>query len=405
VPCYAIVRGQVCVSTVDAVPTPSLRLAQDLQGRPMDTDLTLRAQEFASKDPFPMKGFGPVEWWVGNAFMTAQAFRALLGFEIVGYAGPETGVRDRSSYLLQTDRIQFIITGAQGPDHEISDHVKLHGPGIRDVGFLVPDAFAAFERAVDRGAMPHAYPVLIENDHGRMVIGTIEAYGDTVHSLIDLEGDDPRFEPRTDTIARSTGLHAIDHVVANVELGKMNEWVEFYDRIFSFIMLKHFDDDAISTEYTALMSKVMSGGNGIIKLPINEPAQGKKKSQIEEYLDFYGSPGVQHLALSTDDLRTSIEDIHNRGIETIYVPQEYYPEARERLSGVDLDWVEIERLSILVDQDEDGYLLQTFTKMLQDRPTVFFEFIERRGATGFGLGNFKALFESIEREQAKRGNL
>jgi 4-hydroxyphenylpyruvate dioxygenase len=193
--------------------------------------------------------------------------------------------------------------------------------------------------------------------------------------------------------------------VANVELGKMNEWVEFYERIFTFTMLKHFDDDAISTEYTALMSKVMQGGGGVIKLPINEPADGKKKSQIEEYLDFYKTPGVQHLALSTDDLQTTITDIHSRGIETIYVPHEYYPEAKERMHDVDIDWDRIEALSILVDQDDDGYLLQTFTKMVQDRPTVFFEFIERRGATGFGLGNFKALFESIEREQAKRGNL
>ena len=238
-----------------------------------------------------------------------------------------------------------------------------------------------------------------------MVLSGIKAYGDTVHSLIELEGVDPRFEPRTDTIARSTGLHAVDHVVANVELGKMNEWVQFYERIFSFTMLRHFDDEAISTEYTALMSKVMAGGNGIIKLPINEPADGKKKSQIEEYLDFYKSPGVQHLALSTDDLQSTMEDIHARGLETIDVPHTYYPEAQERLAEYDLDWERIERLSLLVDKDEDGYLLQTFTKMLQDRPTVFFEFIERRGATGFGVGNFKALFEAIEREQMKRGNL
>lgn len=371
----------------------------------MDTDLTLRAREFASNDPFPMKGFGPVEWWVGNAFLTAQAFRSLFGFEIVGYRGPETGLRDRSSYLLRTDQISFIVTGAQGPDHEISDHVKLHGSGVRDVGFLVPDAGAAFDMAVERGAVPHMGPVVIESATGRMVQATIKAYGDTVHSLIEVDGDDPRFEPRTDTVARSAGLHSIDHVVANVELGKMNQWVEFYDQIFSFTMLKHFDDEAISTEYTALMSKVMSGGNGIIKLPINEPAKGKKKSQIEEYLDFYRSPGVQHIALSTEDLQTSIADIQGRGIETIYVPHEYYPGAKDRLSGIDLDWENIERLSILVDKDDDGYLLQTFTKMMQDRPTVFFEFIERRGATGFGLGNFKALFESIEREQAKRGNL
>lgn len=371
----------------------------------MDTDLTLRAKEFASNDPFPMKGFGPVEWWVGNAFMTAQAFRALLGMEIVGYAGPETGVKDRSSYLLRTDQIRFIVTGAQDGDHEISDHVRLHGPGVKDVGFLVPDATAAFEMAVDHGAKPNRNPEVIENSTGRMVIGAIEAYGDTVHSLIELDGADPRFEPRTDRIARAAGLHAIDHVVANVELGKMNEWVQFYERIFSFTMLKHFDDDAISTDYTALMSKVMSGGGGIIKLPINEPADGKRKSQIEEYLDFYKTPGVQHLALSTDDLQVTMEDIHARGLETIDVPHEYYPEAQERLAEYDLDWDRIEELSLLVDMDEDGYLLQTFTKMLQDRPTVFFEFIERRGATGFGVGNFKALFEAIEREQAKRGNL
>ncbi|MCL1593354.1 MAG: 4-hydroxyphenylpyruvate dioxygenase [Actinomycetia bacterium] len=371
----------------------------------MDADLTLRAKEFASQDPFPMKGFGPAEWWVGNAFMTAQAFRALLGMQIVGYRGPETGVSDRSSYLLVSDQIQFIVTGAQDGDHEIAEHVKLHGPGVKDVGFLVPDAKAAFAMAVDNGALPERSPEVIENADGRMVIGAIHAYGDTVHSLIEIEGADPRFEIRTDTVARSAGLHAIDHVVANVELGKMNYWVEFYERIFAFTMLKHFDDDAISTEYTALMSKVMAGGSGVIKLPINEPAHGKKKSQIEEYLDFYKTPGVQHLALSTDDLQTTIADIHGRGIETIYVPSEYYPEARERLSDVELDWERIEQLSILVDQDDDGYLLQTFTKMLQDRPTVFFEFIERRGATGFGIGNFKALFESIEREQAKRGNL
>lgn len=371
----------------------------------MDFDLTLRAKEFASKDPFPMKGFGPVEWWVGNAFMTAQAFRALLGMEIVGYRGPETGVADRSSYLLRTDQIQFIVTGAQDGDHEISDHLKLHGPGVKDVSFLVPDAEAAFTMATDQGAVPVMKPETIENEHGRIVIGTIGAYGDTVHSLIEIEGADPRFERREDTIARSAGLHAIDHVVANVELGKMNEWVEFYERIFAFTMLRHFDDDAISTEYTALMSKVMASGSGIIKLPINEPAEGRKKSQIEEYLDFYKTPGVQHIAMSTPDLQTTMEDIHGRGLETISVPHEYYPEAQERLSEYDLDWDRIERLSLLVDKDEDGYLLQTFTKMLQDRPTVFFEFIERRGAKGFGVGNFKALFEAIEREQAVRGNL
>jgi 4-hydroxyphenylpyruvate dioxygenase len=219
----------------------------DGEERSMDVDFTLRAKEFASKDPFPIKGFGPIEWWVGNAFMTAQAFRALLGLEIVGYRGPETGVQDRSSYLMRSDQIQFIVTGAQDGDHEIADHVKLHGPGVKDVGFLVPDATAAFEMAVDRGAKPHLHPEIIENDRGRLVLAGIRAYGDTVHSLLELDGEDPRFEKREDAIARSAGLHAVDHVVANVELGRMNEWVEFYERIFSFTMLRHFDDEAIST--------------------------------------------------------------------------------------------------------------------------------------------------------------
>jgi len=371
----------------------------------MDTDLTLRAKEFASNDPFPMKGFGPVEWWVGNAFLTAQALRSLLGMQIVGYLGPETGVRDRCSYLLESDQIQFIISGAQGPDHEIADHVKLHGPGVKDVGFLVPDSEAAFALAVERGATPHMEPTVIENESGRLVVSTIKAYGDTVHSLLELDGSDPRFEPRKDTVARSVGLHAIDHVVANVELGKMNEWVSFYDEIFSFTMLKHFDEDQISTEYTALMSKVMSGGNGVIKLPINEPAHGRKKSQIEEYLDFYHGPGIQHIAMSTKDICKTVRMLRERDIDFLRVPDTYYDELADRIGAIEEDFDELRELGILVDRDEDGYLLQIFTQPIQDRPTLFFEVIERHGSRGFGIGNFKALFVSMEKEQERRGNL
>lgn len=238
-----------------------------------------------------------------------------------------------------------------------------------------------------------------------MCAGGIKAYGDTIHSLVESDGTFPDFEPREDTIASDVGIHTIDHVVANVELGRMNYWVEWYEHMFGFTLLRHFDDDDISTDYTALMSKVMWDGTGIIKLPINEPAAGKRRSQIEEYLMFYRSPGVQHIALATDDLQGTMEIVHRRGLETIHVPDEYYRDVRVRMSGLDLDWDRVQRLELLVDQDEGGYLLQIFTRMLQDRPTVFLELIERRGATGFGKGNFKALFEAIERDQAKRGNL
>jgi len=369
----------------------------------MDADLKARAKEFAAGDPFPLMGFSHLEWWVGNAYQTAMFLRNMLGFSVVGYRGPETGVSETSSYLLESGNIRFIVTAAQHPDHEINDHLRIHGPGVKDVALLVPDAEAAFTMAVERGAEIAYKPFTTESDGGRQVAGGINVYGDTIHSLVEREGFFPDFEPRGDPIAVPTGLHTIDHVVANVE--DMNEWVEWYERIFGFTMLRHFDDEAISTEYTALMSKVMWDGEGIIKLPINEPAEGKKRSQIEEYLMFYGSAGVQHIAMATNDLQTTMEDVHARGLKTIDVPDEYYEEAMERVPDLDADWDRIKANRILVDSDEGGHLLQMFTRMLQDRPTVFFELIERRGATGFGLGNFRALFEAIEREQAKRGNL
>ncbi|RPI26271.1 MAG: 4-hydroxyphenylpyruvate dioxygenase, partial [Actinobacteria bacterium] len=285
----------------------------------------------------------------------------------------------------------------------VAEHVHLHGPGIHDVAFLVPSAEEAFDLALERGAEAAYKPTVTETDRGRQVAAGIKTYGETIHSLVEGDGSFPDFAPRTDTVARPVGLHTVDHVVANVE--SMNQWVEWYEKVFHFTMLRHFDDEAISTEYTALMSKVMWDGEGIIKLPINEPADGRKRSQIEEYLMFYRSAGVQHIALATDDLQATMEEVAARGVDTIRVPEEYYAEARMRVPDLDADWERIAANQILIDSDEGGHLLQIFTRMLQDRPTVFFEFIERRGATGFGLGNFKALFEAIEREQAERGNL
>jgi len=370
-----------------------------------DQDFTERAREMAARDDFPIKGFAYLEWWVGNAFQTAQFFRSQLGFRITGYRGPETGTRETASYMLEQGDIRFIVTGAMGPEHPVTEHFVAHGPGVKDVALAVPDAEAAFEMAVERGAEAATKPHVVEDDHGRAVISAIQAYGDTIHSFVQLEGDMPGFERREDPIAEPTNLEFIDHVVANVELGKMNEWVEWYERVFGFTMLRHFDDDAISTKYTALMSKVMWDGEGIIKLPINEPAEGLKKSQIDEYVQFYRGAGVQHIAMHTKDLLTTVAAIQGNGLKTLDVPQTYYEDVWKRMPDIDVDRDRVEELKVLLDQDEGGYLLQIFSRMLQDRPTVFFEFIERRGATGFGKGNFKALFEAIEREQERRGNL
>ncbi|MFQ5947291.1 MAG: 4-hydroxyphenylpyruvate dioxygenase [Acidimicrobiia bacterium] len=371
----------------------------------IDQTTKKRAREFAARDPFPIKGFSHIEWWVGNAYQTTQFLRTMLGFQLIGYRGPETGVRETASYLLASDGIRFVVTGSMGPEHPVAQHMLEHGPGVHDVALDVPDAEAAFELAVERGAEAAYKPYVLETDHGRAVMAGIKAYGDTIHSLVEKEGELPDFEPVEDTLAEWIGLKYIDHVVANVDWGKMNEWVEYYERIFGFTLLRHFDDKAISTEFSALMSKVMWDGTGIIKLPINEPAKGKKKSQIEEYVQFYRGPGVQHIAMATDDLVATVAKTNARGLETLRVPDTYYEDLRQRIPDLDVDWDRIQELAILADEDEGGQLLQIFTRMLQDRPTVFFEFIERRGAVGFGAGNFKALFEAIEREQAKRGNL
>jgi 4-hydroxyphenylpyruvate dioxygenase len=360
------------------------------------------------RNDFPILGFHHVEFWVGNAYQAAHYFRAIHGYRIVGYRGPETGTRDRASYALEQGEVRLILTSTLESDSEIAEHFKRHGPGVKDVAIHVPDAEAALEHTVSHGATVNAPPVVNEDDRGKWKSGSIKAYGDTIHSLVenpDVMWPPPGFRVRNDSIASPIGLERIDHVVANVMLGDMDHWVEFYEQVFGFVLLKHFDDEAISTEYSALMSKVVWDGEGVIRLPINEPATGQHKSQIEEYLDFYGGAGVQHLAISTPDLVATVTAGRERGLGLMSVPDTYYDDVTERVPDLDVDVETIQRLNILVDQDDGGHLLQIFTRMMQDRPTFFFEFIERRGAVGFGEGNFKALFEAIERDQAARGNL
>ncbi|HXF57943.1 MAG TPA: 4-hydroxyphenylpyruvate dioxygenase [Actinomycetota bacterium] len=367
--------------------------------------------EEARQDFMPLMGVDHVEFYVGNARQAAYFYSHAFGFQVTAYAGPETKVRDRASWVLEQGDVRFVFTGAMGPESPIAQHVHQHGDGVRDVAFRVPDATQAWEEALRRGAESALEPTVLEDEHGKVVRSAIRAYGDTIHSFVERENYSGPFLPgyrREEPIADEgppVGIKAIDHIVCNVELGKMNEWAQFYARVLGFDQLVHFRDDQISSEYTALMSKVMWDGVGRIKLPINEPAPGKRKSQIEEYLEFYRGPGVQHIALLTDDIVSTVDALRRRGVRFIRVPATYYEAARERVGAIEEAWADIERLNILVDRDEEGYLLQIFTKNVQDRPTVFYEVIERRGSRGFGLGNFKELFLAIEREQAERGNL
>jgi 4-hydroxyphenylpyruvate dioxygenase len=364
-----------------------------------------------TNDPLALLGIDHVELWVGNARQAAHFYRTGFGFTPVAYAGPETGVRDRASWVLEQGSVRFVLTTALRPDSEIAAHVARHGDGVRDVALAVPDAAAAYRAAVERGATGTAEPTDAKDDHGIIRRAAIATYGDTVHSLIDRSGYQGPFLPgyvawtSVPDPLPPPGLQAIDHVVGNVELGKMNQWVRFYERVMGFTQLVHFSDEAISTEYSALMSKVVWDGEGRIKFPINEPAEGRRRSQIDEYLEFYGGPGVQHIAIQTGDIVQSVRALRARGIEFMRVPDAYYSDLAERFADLDLDLGSLEELGVLADRDDEGYLLQIFTKMAQDRPTVFFELIERHGARGFGEGNFKALFVALEREQALRGNL
>ncbi|MGZ8469679.1 MAG: 4-hydroxyphenylpyruvate dioxygenase [Gemmatirosa sp.] len=366
-------------------------------------------------DTFPINGTDYIEFYVGNAKQASHYYRAAFGFNLVAYRGPETGVRDRASYVLQQDKIRLVLTTPIRPDASdeaaaIADHIFRHGDGVRDLALWVDDARDAFEKAVARGAVPVHAPRVERDEHGEVVLASFRTYGETIHSLVERRNYTGPFLPGFRAVTPtynppSVGLKYVDHCVGNVELGKMNTWVDFYAHVMGFRNLLTFDDEDINTEYSSLMSKVMANGNDRIKFPINEPAKGKKKSQIDEYLDFYGGPGVQHMALATDDIVRTVTELKARGVEFLSTPTSYYEQLETRVGKIDEPLEVLAQHGILVDRDPDGYLLQIFTKPVEDRPTVFYEIIQRKGAKSFGKGNFKALFEAIEREQELRGNL
>jgi 4-hydroxyphenylpyruvate dioxygenase len=362
------------------------------------------------KDFLPLKGTDHIEFYVGNARQAAHFYRAAFGMKLVAYAGPETGRRDRASYVLQQGKIRFVLTTALRSDSEIAQHVAKHGDGVRSIALWVDDARSAWLETTSRGARSVQEPTEIEDKDGKVVVASIAAYGDTLHTFIERKDYNGVFFPgyRTepeDMVAKPVGLLHVDHIVGNVGWNSMNEWVDFYSKVMGFSLYQHFDDNDISTEYSALMSKVMANGNGYVKFPINEPAEGRRKSQIEEYLDFYDGPGVQHMALATKDILATVSQMQAQGVSFLTVPHSYYTELQERIGKIDEPIEELERLGILVDRDDEGYMLQIFTRPVEDRPTVFYEIIQRKGSRSFGKGNFKALFEAIEREQEQRGNL
>jgi len=362
------------------------------------------------QDFLPINGTDYVEFYVGNAKQAAYYYMTAFGFQPLAYRGLETGDKEKTSYAVVQDKIRLVFTTALKSDHPIGDHVKKHGDGVKVVALWVDDAISAFNETTKRGARPYLQPVVEEDRFGKAVRSGIHTYGETVHIFVERKDYIGPFLPgftkwepayRTEHI----GLKYIDHMVGNVGWGEMNQWAKFYADVMGFRQLISFDDKDISTEYTALMSKVMSNGNGRIKFPINEPAEGRKKSQIEEYIDFYEGPGVQHVALATDNIIHTVSELRRRGVEFLYVPETYYEDVLDRVGKIDEDLKPLKELNILIDRDDEGYLLQIFTKPVEDRPTVFYEIIQRKGALSFGKGNFKALFESIEREQGKRGTL
>lgn len=364
----------------------------------------------AAQDFLPINGTDYVELYVGNAKQAAHFYKTAFGFQELAYAGLETGVRDRVSYVLVQDKIRLVLTTPFDPNSEISDHIRRHGDGVKVIALWVDDARKAYHETIKRGAKSYMEPHVSMDAYGEVVKSGIHTYGETVHVFVERKNYQgvfmPGFEPwETEYRPTPTGLKYIDHMVGNVELGAMNRWSNFYADVMGFANLVTFDDKDISTEYTALMSKVMTNGNGRIKFPINEPAKGLKKSQVEEYLDFYHGPGCQHIAVATDDIVFTISEMRKRGVEFLYVPGSYYDTVKDRVGIIEEDMEELKRWGIMVDRDEEGYLLQIFTKPVEDRPTLFFEIIQRKGAKSFGKGNFQALFESIEAEQARRGTL
>jgi 4-hydroxyphenylpyruvate dioxygenase len=373
------------------------------------TDLA-KPNPATTTDAFPINGTDHIEFYVGNAKQSAVYYQAAWGYELVAYCGPETGIRDRVSYVLQQNKIRIVLTSGLAPESDIAKHVALHGDGVKTLALWVDDAANAHTIAVKRGAKSVFAPHKIKDENGEITLSAIQTYGETIHTFVERSSYSGPFMPgfvakKSNFPIKSTGLNHVDHCVGNVDLGDMNRWVKFYQDVMGFKLLITFDDKDIATEYTALMSKVVSNGSGYVKFPINEPAKGLKKSQIEEYLDFYRSAGVQHIAIDTSDIRKTVAQLRENGIDFLVVPDAYYDEVVARIGHIDENIEDLKKLNILVDRDEDGYLLQIFTKPVQDRPTVFYEIIQRKGAKSFGKGNFKALFEAIEREQALRGTL
>jgi 4-hydroxyphenylpyruvate dioxygenase len=362
-------------------------------------------------DFLPLQGTDYVEFYVGNAKQAAHYYMSAFGFQALAYAGPETGMKDRASYAVRQNKLTLVLTTPIRANNEIADHIYKHGDGVKALALMVDDATSAWEETTKRGGKSYMEPKKMKDDNGEVVISGIHTYGDTVHLFIERKNykgaflpgyrkwSNPHFAP-TDT-----GLLYVDHCVGNVGWNQMNPWVKFYEEVMGFRNILSFDDEDISTEYSALMSKVMSNGNGYVKFPINEPAEGKKKSQVEEYLEFYDGEGVQHVAMATNDIVKTVRDLMSRGVEFLKVPSSYYDDLTARVGTIDEDLEPLKELGILVDRDNEGYLLQLFSKPVEDRPTLFFEIIQRKGAKSFGKGNFKALFEAIEREQAERGNL
>lgn len=363
-----------------------------------------------TQDFLPLLGTDYVEFYVGNAKQAAHYYITVFGFKPLAYAGPETGVRDKSSYVIRQHKVTFVFTTALRTDNAIADHVYKHGDGVKALALGVNDAYKAFEETTKRGGKPYLEPQTLTDENGDVKLSGIHTYGDTVHLFVDRSNYKgvflPGYKPWNKNLnVAPVGIKHVDHCVGNVGWNEMNPWVKFYEDVMGFRNILSFDDKDISTEYSALMSKVMSNGNGYVKFPINEPAEGKKKSQVEEYLEFYNGQGVQHIALATDNILETVTTLKERGLDFLQVPTTYYDELQDRVGKIDENVADLAKLGILVDRDDEGYLLQIFTKPVEDRPTLFYEIIQRKGAQSFGKGNFKALFEALEREQGLRGNL
>ena len=368
------------------------------------------AADILTTDFLPLKGTDYIELYVGNAKQAAHFYKTAFGFQSLAYAGPETGVKDRASYVLVQNKIRLVLTTPLFPDHPISEQLTRHGDGVKIIALWVDDAYDAHHQTTSRGAESYLDPQTLEDDYGQVRMSGIYTYGETVHMFIERKNYNGLFMPGYEKWESTynpepTGLLYVDHCVGNVGWNQMDKWVKFYEDVMGFKNILTFDDKQISTEYSALMSKVMSNGNGYVKFPINEPAEGKKRSQVEEYLDFYGDEGVQHIAIATSDIVDTVSKLEDRGVEFLKVPTIYYDDLEARVGKIEEDIEPLKNLGILVDRDEEGYLLQIFTKPVEDRPTLFFEIIQRKGAKSFGAGNFKALFEALEREQEARGNL